>query len=243
VNAAVRYIVVRSQVAARDDYGAYRAELRVDFWYSCAYCTTCEAEAHGFGFHIDHYHPQVSHPQLAHTYGNLMYACKFCNEHKGDRSPPQAAVKAGVRFFKADEDVISDHFAPTSIEEIRGTTAAGEYTHDALDLNRQQLKKLRALRKRIHSALEHVAFGVRSLRRIPYDRLPTDVKAKLRLAQVEAGADERSLERALRELCHSEAIDVDPDAEARTDGRRQSLRKLEALYPGVWRGRNAPKTV
>ena len=67
--------VTRSFVAPKGSYANYRQDLRVDFWYSCAYCSITEVEAQGIAFEIDHYAPHSKFPELKHDYGNLMYSC------------------------------------------------------------------------------------------------------------------------------------------------------------------------
>jgi HNH endonuclease len=101
-----------------------------------------EAEAAAVRFTIDHYEPTSARPDLENEYNNLMYACDPCNTRKGDRYPPLAARAEGVRFFRPDEDVHSDHFELTGVR-LKGKSKTGEYTVVALDLNRYMLNKLR----------------------------------------------------------------------------------------------------
>ncbi len=138
-NAPSKYIVVRSAVPSREPYTEYLRELRIDFWFSCAYCTMCEAEAQAIAFSIDHYEPQTARTDLICTYSNLMYACTICNSFKQNVTPPACARAAGYRFFKADQDDASEHFVLEG-ETIRPLTNVGKLTISALNLNRPVLR-------------------------------------------------------------------------------------------------------
>ena len=144
---AARPLVVRSNPPQGENYNEYKEILRYDFFYTCAYCTMMEAEAAAVRFTIDHYEPTSAQPDLENEYNNLMYACDPCNTRKGDRYPPPAARAEGVRFFRPDEDVHSHHFELTG-KRLRGKSKTGDYTIDALDLNRYMLNRLREIRIR-----------------------------------------------------------------------------------------------
>src|SRR5512133_1733520 len=112
--------VVRSNPPTCTQYLDYRAYLRRDFWYACAYCTLAECEAAGVGFEIDHYLPQHRYPELGDDYTNLFWSCSHCNKLKGDY-PTEAAARKGYRFYRPDMDDPRDHFimselSPTRIE-------------------------------------------------------------------------------------------------------------------------------
>ena len=142
-----------------------------------------EAEAIAIRFTIDHYEPQRSRSDLVNEYSNLMYCCEECNLRKGDRSPPAEARARLIRFFRPDTDYFDDHFELNGIR-LDSVSPAGQYTIDALDLNRAMLRKLRELRKRQAVAAEAVAAGVRALRGAPLDKLPKSLRgrAQVRIA-------------------------------------------------------------
>ncbi len=234
--------VIRSAVPPGKGYEEYRQYLRYDFWYSCGYCSITEAEAMAIRFSIDHYEPRAARRDLEHDYANLIYSCEPCNTYKGDRCPPADARAIGLRFFKADEDVHADHFR-VSNQRLEGKTPTGEYTIEALDLNRMALRRLRDIRMRLSDSDAFIAEGIRALRHFPIDRLPPTVKGKAttyvkRLADVaDRIADE--IDQILRSHAKSELIDNDSETQTRTVERSKRLKDWQALYPGAWR---APRT-
>ncbi|QHG74440.1 HNH endonuclease [Ensifer adhaerens] len=82
-----RYRVpVRSSPAAQTNYRLYKADLRADFGQQCGYCSTPDAFLGGRSvYHIDHFAPHSKFPLLKLVYGNLVYACAFCNRSKSDK--------------------------------------------------------------------------------------------------------------------------------------------------------------
>jgi hypothetical protein len=234
--------VVRSAVPAGKGYAEYRPYLRYDFFYSCAYCMMTEAEACAIRFTIDHYEPRKARPELEHEYENLMYACDPCNGRKGDRCPPPEARAVGYRFFRPDEDSFADHFYLTGLR-IESKTQVGEYSINALDLNRQTLRRLRGIRRRLADCDSLVAEGVLGLRRFHIDQLPPHIKGQalsaINRASGVAADIVKDIDEILRSNARSELVDDDPDSETRSAERAANLGKWGALYPGTWR---APRT-
>jgi hypothetical protein len=233
-------LVERSAVPAGLPYREYREYLRYDFFYSCAYCTMFETEAHAIRFTIDHYEPQAVQPKLKDEYTNLMWACDECNTRKGDRCPPAGARAAGYRFFRPDHDVREDHFGSSGIR-IEPKSNIGYYSIEAIDLNRASLRRLREIRKRLYDAGPLVADGVSALKRFQIDQLPPSVKGKAHTAmrRMERVAEkfENDIDALLRSFARSALIDpdTDPDAETRAKGRIAKLDELQGLYPGQWK--------
>lgn len=228
-------LVVRSQVELETDYRAYRDVLRFDFWYSCNYCTATEVEAGGLRFTIDHYEPQRHAPELTCSYGNLMWCCGKCNEHKGDDRPTDEQRAAGHRYFRADADLIEDHFA-LSGERITGITNTGKFTEELLNLNRLALRLMRRRRSELGESFEEIAQGLRALSNVRLDRLRPAVRAKfLRLRadlSSRLGTGNSALDdRAIREIGRSHYIDTDPDRVEHTKHRREYLKAIGALAP------------
>ena len=168
-------LVSRSNVPSGLDYTKYKNYLRHDFFYSCAYCTMSEAEASAIPFSIDHYESQVARPDLRNDYNNLMYACIPCNTRKSDRTVPAAARKDGIHFFRPDEDKFTEHFIRDGLL-LKDISKCGEFTIDALDLNRAMLRRLREIRDRLHNCDEMVAQGIRALRGFRIDQLPPNIR-------------------------------------------------------------------
>lgn len=230
-------LVVRSTVEPGKPYETYRQVLRYDFIHSCAYCTMTEAEATAIRFTIDHYEPQVSRPDLANAYDNLMYACDSCNMRKGVRSPPAEARAAGHRFFRPDEDHREDHFKLSDLR-VEAVSNTGAYSIDALDLNRLNLQKIRKIRRRLRNCDELIEAGVLALIKLPIDRLPPDVRGKtygeIKQALTLVDEMEGEIDSLLRQFARSELIDPDQETGKRGKERLARLKATEALFPGAW---------
>jgi hypothetical protein len=223
-------------------YGDYKQILRQDFFYTCAYCSLTEIEAGGVRFTIDHYEPVVARPELEAEYSNLMWSCDLCNSRKSDLCPPPEARAAGRRFYRADEDVFSEHFA-LSGKRLNGRTPTGEYTIVALSLNRQQLTRFREIRQRLSSSERYVAQGIAGLRDFPIDRLPKEIKARaftaIKAISKDAAAASNTVDEILRELAKSTLLDDDPDpasAKSEDEARKEQMKAFERQY-GSFRGR------
>jgi len=233
-------LVVRSQVPAEKEYQDYRPWLRRDFLYSCAYCTMSEAEAEAIRFVIDHYEPVSARADLKDVYDNLMYCCDECNLRKGNRCPPDSARKEGFRFFRPDHDQHDAHFELNGVR-LKPRSNVGEFSIEAIDLNRALLRRLRELRGRATQCHRLIGQGVRALRNYPIDRLPQHVKA--RAAKYIAAAIENSnefenaVEEILRKYAKSSLVEDDPNPEDDRENKNRlaRLKKLQALYPGIWR--------
>jgi len=195
---SVAGLVVRSEVPPNLPYRDYIQPLRRDFEYSCGYCSTCEGEAEARRFTIDHYEPRSAHPNLVNTYANLVYSCEECNTFKGDRNPSASARAKGRRFFNPDTDVRADHFHING-EIVAALTEVGDFSIEFLDLNRLSLRRIRAIRRRLYDAHEHILDGLRALKSIPLDQVPPEyrMRAKRNMEILERVA-ERTQERSTR---------------------------------------------
>lgn len=237
-------LVVRSQVPPAKNYAEYRRYLRRDFWYSCAYCTMTEAEAQAVRFTIDHYEPVSARPDLRDEYSNLMYACDECNRRKGSLTPPATAREAGVRFFRPDSDDHDEHFELNG-PRVQGQTPIGEFTVDAIDLNRNALRRLRQLRERILKNQEYLLEGVQGLRGIELDKLPPAIRGTALVAQrrSEELADrlEEDIDELLRTYARSPLIEDDPVDKESQHARAEKMKGYRALFPGTWRNRQRSK--
>ena len=173
--------IERSNPTPCTEYEHYRPHVRLDFSYSCAYCSLMEREAAGIRFVLDHYRPKVRYLALRTEFTNLLYACERCNLHKGERPPP--AVEAlGYRFFKADQDDWDTHFgveeAAGSVRLVPRTQDVGEYTERALFLNNANLRALREARRQEFDAVQFAVRGVSRLQGLRLDDLPASLRAR-----------------------------------------------------------------
>lgn len=237
--------VERSEVPPGLPYREYRAYLREDFVFSCAYCTMTEFEAQGVRMTIDHYVPKNADPALVNEYSNLMYCCDQCNRLKGDRWPPPAAREDGHRFFRPDHDYRDEHFYiedNSHALELTGKSNTGEFTVIFLDLNRQVLQRLRSIRQRLRDCRENVVHGLLALKTFPIDQLPTSMKGRAaqRIAEWQ-DMDESyvlDIDDVLRGIASSGIEVHDPENERRAEERAVEHKQLEGLYPGKsWRAR------
>ncbi len=235
-------LVVRSIVQEGLPYSSYRQSLRRDFIYSCGYCSLSEYEAQGLSFQIDHYEPQSARPDLEDTYVNLMYACDECNRLKTDLTPPPDAFANGYRFYRPDADIWDEHFTASG-HRIDPTSNVGEFSVEALDLNRQSLRRLRDIRTRLSDCSEQIAKGVLGLRRFKLDQLPVSIRGRALQAinRVANGADEmaNNVDAVLEAAAQSPLLDPDPEKAERRADWQKNFRAVQGLYPGVWRGRQA----
>jgi hypothetical protein len=171
-----------------------------------------------------------------------MYCCRSCNSYKGDRDPPQAAQAAGLRFFRPDQDVRHEHFTLDGLKLVE-ESAIGEFTIEAVDLNRALLCRVRDLRRRFDACDEFVAEGLSALLSFRIDRLAPEARARALKARDKLVGSVSSLkddiDELLRESAKSGLLDPDPGAEKRFRERRAKLKGYEAIFPGNWRARDA----
>jgi hypothetical protein len=157
---------------------------------------------------------------------------------KGDRTPTSEARANEVKYFRVDEDAYEEHFAWSGIL-LNPKTAVGDFTIEALDLNRQSLRRLRDIRNRLFQCDSQVLAGILALRRFHIDQLPQNIKGRAVRAINEtiAAADDIavSIDDLLKFNAKSPLIDEDKDIEARSKQRAAKLAKLQRLYPGNWR--------
>lgn len=226
--------VLRSEVEAKSSYQEYREELRLDFWFSCGYCSMAEIEATGIGFQIDHYLPRKTHPHLATTYSNLLWACAPCNRQKADFSPTTEDRQVGRVVLRPDEDDFREHLELYA-SKVAGITMRGKWTVDLLNLNRQGLIRLRTLRERFGYARDLILNGLRELRRALIDHMPPGDRPEfLRLRDDLESAEtdfQRGWSEHVREMLRSPLLDADPEAKKKAVRRRDQLRELRALMP------------
>lgn len=240
--------VQRSKVEADLKYPEYKQPLRRDFVWMCAYCTRAESEAASIPFAIDHYEPKSACPDLENDYSNLMWCCDLCNKRKLDVIPPAAAQAAGQRFYRPDKDIHDEHFEnPSGSVRVNGRSAVGKFTIEAVDLNRLDLRKLRAMRRDLYASDAVVAEGLQAIQGARIDRLP--MESRLRVQRLlkdltETAATIRTdIDEQLVELM-AKSADLDPlpaAEEVRNAERLKKLRDVKAAYPGVWHGRTTKK--
>jgi hypothetical protein len=232
-------LVIRSVVPAGLKYGEYRQQLRVDFFFSCAYCMIAETEAMAIRFTIDHYEPEKLRPDLLNEYGNLMYCCDTCNVFKGPRWPKKEHLEKGYGYFRPDRDVYGDHFELKGLL-VRYKTPVAFYTINALDLNRKALQRLRELRQRMLKCDEYMLKGIKGLREFQLDQLPPQFRGRAltSINQTVRGVRKlgSSIDRLLMANARSPLIDEDEETQLRAKERKERLKQIEGLRPGMLKG-------
>lgn len=226
-------IVKRSTVTKRKNYLLYRSELRLDFWYSCAYCSITEVEAQGIGFEIDHYCPRSYCPERTNDYTNLMWSCSSCNKDKGDYFPKNDAQEK-YYVISPDQDDPRNHFELKELQ-LEPKTETGEFNLSLLRLNRHQLKRVRDLRRRLSETEEYIGFGVMSLLSISLDQIKQEDRLLFKNLRCQLGEDYESLISSVKDfvitLSKSDLLDEDPNKRIDTKKRREYLRDIKAITP------------
>ncbi len=152
-----------NNVPNENSYEKYREYLRINSDYSCAYCTITESESPGGTFNLDHFRPKKYFPQLKTNCFNLRYSCPRCNSYKRDHwiskdvgcinnceeCQTNVCTKDVFRFIDCLLEEPSDFIkldGGGKLKAINGSKPA-EYTIKYLRLNRDQLMKLRNVRR------------------------------------------------------------------------------------------------
>lgn len=168
-----------------------------------------------------------------------MYACELCNRRKSDLFPSQNARIAGHRFYRPDKDMHSDHFGGSG-RRIHGLTNTGEFTNDAVDLNRKMLQRIREMRTVLYDSSELATQGKAGLKSLRIDTLPIALRSKA-VAIMNSLADKENsvavtIDEMLKTHAKSPLLDEDSDSDGRKAAARGKIASLRAMYPGTWSG-------
>jgi hypothetical protein len=134
----------------RHGYRAYRACLRWDFGFTCAFCLLHEADlaelgTEGLGLtSIEHFVPASEGGDQINKYENCFYVCRFCN---GSRSDSPIVDDEGNRLLNPCIAVWADHFSPTEDDRLDPLDSNAAYTAKIYDLNESRKVKLRRWRR------------------------------------------------------------------------------------------------
>jgi hypothetical protein len=124
-----------------------RDGLRAETTGRCAYCEGVVADV--AYPNVEHIIPKAVHPELAHRWPNLTWACPACNGAKGDYYHPDLPV------LNPYEDDIQAHLAfPGGLASHNLGAIRGELTVKQLKLNRYDLVNSRV--DRLTKVLEMV---------------------------------------------------------------------------------------
>jgi hypothetical protein len=154
------------RAVGRFGYRAYRACLRWDFGFTCAFCLLHEADlaelgAEGLGLtSIEHFVPVSSEEgeDKVNDYENCFYVCRFCNK---SRSNSPIIDSEGQRLLNPCVEIWADHFLPTEDDRLNPLDSNAVYTAKIYDLNDPRRMELRRWRR------EHPSGMVQSSERRP----------------------------------------------------------------------------
>ena len=133
-----------ADVPVQDQYEAYRALLRQDFEFRCAYCLRHEFFfGGGEAGEIDHFRPRHLFPNLENEYRNLYWSCRKCNAIKGGTWPSEAQAERGLRFLDPCAENSDDHWQTHPDGTVTALTTVGRYTVRHIRLDRPTLTQFR----------------------------------------------------------------------------------------------------
>jgi hypothetical protein len=228
-------LVRRSTPPQKAKEGVIRELLRHDFYYACAYCSISEVEAQGISFHIEHHKPKKTKDADVEDYDNKMYACYLCNGYKSDEWPTPEEMALGMRFLRPDQDDYAEHFELKADVVLHPLTTPAQYTELLLRLNRDELKRLRDIRKRLFDVQNYVRGGLQALADVAFDALPAEIKTRVRQHQrgliKEATQLAEVLERQaiVRLANRSPLLAPDPQRHADNSNRKRRLSEMRVM--------------
>lgn len=106
---------------------------------------------------VEHFKPQ-KFPKKAHSYKNLLYCSRHCNNSKWETWPDSEEKKLGFRFINPCEEIDYGKHIYEHIKTGRlvGITEAGAYQIEKCDLNADFLVDARKQRTKIKNALKEI---------------------------------------------------------------------------------------
>ncbi len=127
----------RTDFKQKKRYNSYKKELREDFSGRCGYCNDQDSYRNAF-YEIDHFVPKKHLNTIPENdYGNLVYACRHCNNAKWDKWPTEDEKRHNNRkegFIDPCNKAYDEQFERNRLGEIRSRTTLGKYMHKALKL-------------------------------------------------------------------------------------------------------------
>jgi hypothetical protein len=148
----------------RFGYREYRACLRWEFGFSCAFCLMHEADLAEFGTErlgvtgVEHFVPVSARGKINH-YENCFYACCLCNRARSSLSQidPQ-----GFRLLHPCGHTWASHFEASQDDRLLPVQGDGDaqYTHRTYDLDDpRKVEARRVRRERISESLRILMEG------------------------------------------------------------------------------------
>lgn len=116
-----------------DNWGHHKPDLKEDFNNHCGYCNSYDGFRHTY-FEVDHFVPKDFFKPLGNItvtqYSNLIYSCKFCNNHKSNKWPSQSETifnRNNEGFVDPCTDDYANHFKRTADGGLMWTTELGKW--------------------------------------------------------------------------------------------------------------------
>jgi hypothetical protein len=164
-------ILRQHRPAPTTDYQDFRACLRWEFGFSCAFCLLHESDlsdngTEGWGLMwIEHVELQSKNPELANDYDNCVYSCRFCNQARGAKRLIDSQQR---HLLNPCHTAWEKHFY-LYLDEIRRHDDNGDavYTFQTYDLNDERKVRIRKKRRTVLSERLDVVTQARPL----HDRL------------------------------------------------------------------------
>ena len=130
----------------------FSGDLTGAFHALCAYCEEC------CGGEVDHFRPKSRYPDLVYAWSNWLFACRDCNQAKGEKWPPRGYVdpcakSRGARpehFFSFD--LLTGEILPKE-GLSRARRRKAQRTIDDLRLNKRHHLKKRVIWLHLFSAI------------------------------------------------------------------------------------------
>lgn len=133
-------------------FQGYRACLRWEFGFSCAFCLAHETDLAPYGVegsglgHVEHFFLQSRDGHQRNVYENCFYSCRFCNVSRGDKPNVDAEDRTLLnpceRAWLGAFTMHLDKMVPRD-----GGDGDAAYTSEAYELNDPRKKRMRRLRR------------------------------------------------------------------------------------------------
>jgi hypothetical protein len=164
-------ILRRHEPVGSPPFKGFRACLRWEFGFSCAFCLLHESDlsehgTEGWGLMwIEHGTLRSQAPELANDYENCFYSCRFCNQARSSRPHIDEQQR---RLLNPCEVSWQEHFDLDGVMiRVRGDHADATYTHETYDLNDPRKVRMRGRRRKTLSEMLAVISETKPL----HDRL------------------------------------------------------------------------
>lgn len=202
--------------SGRCGYREYRPCLRWDFGFTCAFCLLHESDLSEHGVEgtgltsVEHFVP-VSNGGAVNDYQNCFYACRFCNQARGDA--PVIDFR-GRRLLNPCIEIWAEHFR-SELDCLSPVSEEAGYTHEIYDLDDPRKVALRKVRReRLEECGQLLSEGPSLLERLLRQLSAQPVESQLDILMA-AEELRRAIGHALRDTLRYAAVPKDADETCR----------------------------